>query len=64
MQFSFFGRYQIVLSHINPEYARLFETLSQSSLEGLTEPESNVINGKGIFTSYNSDTLWIDVLEE
>lgn len=63
MQFSFFGKYRIVLSHISPEYAKLYESLSQSSLEGLTEPESNVINGKGIFTSYNSDTLFINVTE-
>lgn len=63
MQFSFFGKYQVVLSQITPEYAKLYESLSQSSLEGLTEPESNVTNGKGIFTSYNSDTLNIYVYE-
>lgn len=64
MQFMFFGEYRIVLSRITEEYAQLYETLSQSSLEGLAEPPTNVMNGKGIFTAFNSDTLYINVIEE
>lgn len=64
MQFSFFGTYEVILSHIPEEYAGLYESLSQSSLDGLTEPETNVTNGEGIFTSYNSDTLRIHVYEQ
>ena len=63
-QFQFFGEYQIVLCRITEEYAQLYETLSQSSLEGLAEPPTNIINGKGIFTGFNSDTLTINVVED
>lgn len=64
MQFMYFGEYRIVLSSITEEYAQLYETLSQSSLEGLAEPPTNVTNGKGIFTAFNSDTLTINVVEK
>ncbi len=64
MEFSFFGTYQVILSHITSDYASLYESMSQSSLEGLTEPESNIENGKGIFTSFCSDTLQIHIKEE
>lgn len=64
MQFMFFGEYRIVLCRITEDYAQLYETLSQSSLEGLAEPPTNVVNGKGIFTGFNSDTLFINVVEE
>jgi len=61
-QFQFFGRYHIILMRITPEYASLYESLSQSSLDGLAEPESNIINGKGIFTAYHADTLQVKVI--
>ncbi len=63
MQFRFFGTYRMVLFRITPAYAELFESLSQSSLEGLVEAESNIINGKGVFAAYHSDTLQIEVVE-
>lgn len=64
MQFRFFGEYQVVLSRITETYAQLYETLSQSSLEGLTEPPTNVTNGMGVFAAFNSDTLTINVVEQ
>lgn len=64
MQFAFFGQYQIVLSHVNSDYANLYESLGQSTLDGLVEPTPNIENAKGIFTSYNSDTLYLNVLEQ
>ena len=63
-QFMFFGEYQIILCRITEEYAQLYEALSQSSLEGLAEPPTNIINGKGIFAAYNSDTLTVNVVED
>ncbi len=63
-QFHFFGEYQIVLCKITQPYAQLYESLNQSSLEGLTEPPTNVTNGKGVFASYNSDTLSLYILED
>lgn len=64
MQFMFFGEYRIILYRISEEYAQLYETLSQSSLEGLAEPPTNIVNGKGIFAAFNSDTLSFNVIEE
>ena len=63
-QFMFFGEYRIVLSRITEDYAQLYEALNQSSLDGLIEPPTNITNGKGIFTAYDSDTLYINVNEE
>lgn len=60
-QFQFFGSYNVILMRITPEYADLYESISQSTLEGITEPNSNILNGKGIFAAFNSDTLWVEV---
>ena len=64
MQFMFFGEYRLVLCRITEDYAKLYETLSQSSLEGLAEPPTNIENGKGIFAAFNSDTLTVNVVED
>jgi hypothetical protein len=39
----------------------LYSSLNQDSRE-LNEPYSNVTNGLGIFTAFNSDTLYIEVI--
>ncbi len=62
-QISFFGTYRIVVYHINDEYANLFEQLDNSS-NSITEPQTNIINGKGIFTGVATDTLYFEVYEE
>lgn len=63
-QFQFFGNYDVILMRITPEYASVYESLSQSSLDGLAEPETNITNGKGIFTAYHADTLQIKVIPQ
>ncbi|RLD64456.1 MAG: hypothetical protein DRI95_10615 [Bacteroidetes bacterium] len=60
-QFQYFGSYNAIIMSIPTEYAELYESLNQSSLDGLAETKTNVINGKGIFTSFNTDTLQIEV---
>lgn len=62
-QFRYFGRYHIILYKITNEYAVVYESLNQSSLEDLSEPITNINNGKGIFASFNSDTLLVNVIE-
>ena len=62
-QIVFFGTYRIVVYHINDEYANLFEQLDNSS-NSITEPQTNIVNGKGIFTGVATDTLYFDVYEE
>ena len=59
----FFGTYRIILFTVNKEYAELYENVSSSS-NNLTNPVSNIINGWGIFTGINSDTLFLEVKEE
>ena len=55
-----FGTHQVIIFHVNLEYAALYETSGNSSLS-LTEAPSNVENGLGIFTGISSDTLFFEV---
>jgi hypothetical protein len=61
-QFSYYGRYEIVLHRINPEYATLYADNGNSSLN-LSQPFTNVTNGLGIFTGYSSDTIIVNVIK-
>lgn len=61
-QFRYFGRHRIILFHLQPDYAALFNDNSSSS-QNLTNPSTSIINGYGIFTGLNSDTLWLSVIE-
>lgn len=58
----FFGTYRVVVYHINQEYVNMFEQLNNSS-NNMTEPKTNIINGKGIFTGVATDTLYFNVYE-
>lgn len=60
MEFQYFGTHRIVLYHILPDYASLYDENSSSSLN-LTNPSTSIINGYGIFTGLNSDTLYLEV---
>jgi hypothetical protein len=62
MEIYFFGIYRIVLFKVNQEYADLFEGNDQSSIE-LTNPNTNIEGGYGIFTGLNSDTVFLTVSE-
>ncbi len=59
-QFAFFGQYRIVLFHLNPDYARLYSSNSNSS-QNLSSPETTLQNGLGIFTGMSTDTLFLKV---
>lgn len=58
--FEYFGRYRLILYHLQPEYATLYENSSNSS-QNLTTPVTNVVNGFGIFTGMNTDTLFVNI---
>ncbi|MEM6630069.1 MAG: DUF4249 family protein [Bacteroidota bacterium] len=58
-----FGTHRIVLFKVNAEYVDLYENASQDS-RNLDEPLSNVENGLGVFTSFNSDTLYLEVYKQ
>ena len=64
MQFRYFGQYNLILFKITDDYASVYESINQSSLDDLTEPVTNIENARGIFTSFNSDTLQFYVVED
>jgi len=63
MEFQYFGRHRIIIYHVLPDYASLYDQNSTSS-QNLTNPSTSIINGYGIFTGLNSDALWLDVIEQ
>jgi hypothetical protein len=60
MEFQYFGKHRLILFHVLPDYAALYNQQQSSSLN-LTNPSTSIMNGYGIFTGLNSDTLYIDV---
>ena len=59
-QFEYFGKHRITLYKLLPDYAALYESVSNSSTS-LTTAASNVTNGFGIFTGINADTLYLQI---
>lgn len=55
-----YGTHRVVLYRVNQEYVDLYENREQDS-RNLTEPLTNVENGLGVFTAFNSDTLYFEV---
>jgi len=60
-QMEYFGTHRIIFTSVNEEYVYLYNSLNQDTRE-LNEPFSNVENGLGIFTAFNSDTLYLEVV--
>lgn len=60
-QLEYFGTHRIIFTAVNEEYVYLYNSLNQDTRE-LNEPYSNVENGLGIFTAFNSDTLYLEVV--
>ena len=58
-----FGQYSVKVYHINQEYAALFENREQDSRD-LNEPPSNVINALGVFSAFNSQEAFFEVVRE
>lgn len=58
-----FGTHRVVLYRVNQEYVDLYENREQDS-RNLTEPLTNIENGLGVFTAFNSDTLYFEVKKQ
>ena len=58
-----FGTYSVKVYHINQEYANLYENREQDSRD-LNEPPSNVTNALGVFSAFNSQEVFFDVVPE
>jgi hypothetical protein len=54
--FRYLGNYKVLLFHINKEYSDALTSSGGTSLN-LTNPATNVVNGLGIFTAIQADTL-------
>ena len=61
-QFLYFGRYNVVLLKVNPDYAALYNTEGTTS-QNISTPPTTITNGLGIFTGVNADTLRFQVKE-
>src|SRR3989338_4524750 len=62
MEFEYYGTHRIILYHVLPDYAALYEENSTSS-QNISNPSSSIVNGYGIFTGLNADTLYVEVKE-
>lgn len=60
LDFRHFGRHQVRVYKVNQEYVDLYQSFEQDS-RTQAEPLTNVINGLGIFTAVNYETVEIYV---
>ena len=58
-QIRFYGTYRLVIFRVQPEFTELSQYTTTNTIN-LTEPYTNIINGKGIFTAWASDTLFFE----
>lgn len=63
MMIRYFGLNRIILYHINPEYSTFFMRQASTS-QNYEEPPTNIVNGLGIFTGINADTLYLNVIQQ
>ena len=57
------GKHSVKVYRINQEYADLYQSRTQDSRD-LNEPLTNIINGLGVFSAFNSDSVLINVIEQ
>jgi hypothetical protein len=56
--FAYYGHYQIMLCNVNVEYINLLSSnTTGSTSSSLSDQPTNVVNGVGIFTAMQADTL-------
>ncbi len=62
-QLRYYGTYELVIFRVNPEFAELSLYTTTNTIN-LTEPFTNITNGKGIFTAYASDTAYFEAVSK
>ena len=62
-QFEYFGKYNLVLLKVNPDYAALYNSSGTTS-QNISTPPTTITNGLGIFTGVNADTLSFTVKQK
>ncbi len=63
MEMQYWGKYIVKVYRINQEYADLYDNLEQDSRD-LNEPPTNIANGLGIFSAFNSKNVYFSVVKE
>ena len=59
--FHYYGMHRLILFHLNPDYAALYNNNGTNS-QTLTNPQTNLTNGLGIFTGLSTDTLMMKIM--
>lgn len=62
-EIQYWGKYVVKVYRVNQEYANLYENLEQDSRD-LNEPPTNIKNGLGIFSAFNSQNVYFEVKKE
>lgn len=57
------GLHRVKVYRVNQEYADLYRSRNQDSRD-LNEPLTNIANGLGVFTAFNSDSVFFRVVQE
>ena len=60
LSLQYLGTHRVRVYRVNREYADLYTSRAQDSRD-LNEPASNIINGIGIFSAFNSDSVFFEV---
>ncbi|MFC0515661.1 DUF4249 family protein [Mucilaginibacter angelicae] len=55
--FKYYGAYKVILLRVNNEYINVLTTNTRGSSQNLVNTPTNVVNGLGIFTAMQADTL-------
>ena len=62
-QFQYFGKHNLVLLKVNPDYVALYNSSGTTS-QNISTPPTTITNGLGIFTGINADTLAFTVKQK
>ncbi len=60
---TYYGRHKAKVYRVNQEYVDLYSSRQQDTRD-LNEPLTNVVNGLGVLTAFNSDSVIFQVVQE
>jgi len=62
--FKYYGVYKVILLRVNNEYINILTSNTRGSSQNLVNTPTNIVNGLGIFTAMQADTLNLKVTTE
>jgi len=57
------GKHRVKVYRVNQEYADLYQSRNQDSRD-LNEPLTNIVNGLGVFSAFNSDSVFFELKQQ